>query len=85
MRILGKIKCLVRGHFFRPSCEMRYTQANWHAPMRNKRYRYACECCGFLTPWMTPKQEKLFNSLYCPTWGEFGSDSQGYRATSISN
>jgi hypothetical protein len=41
--------------------------------------QYRCECCGELIPWMNKKEFHEFNRTICPTWGERGEDSQGYR------
>jgi hypothetical protein len=78
-QLLKIIICKFKGHHYKPSCEMKFTQANKHAPMRNCRYRYSCERCSKKTNWMNQKKTDLFHIEFCPTWGDKGSDSQGYR------
>jgi hypothetical protein len=63
-----QLECYVRGHFYRPS----YVQIG-------SKVRYRCDRCGTPTDWMNREEHKLFNLEQCPTWGERGSDSQGYR------
>lgn len=64
----SRLYCSLYGHLYRPS----YTQ-------RGSMAQYRCECCGELTPWMNKKEFHEFNRTICPTWGERGEDSQGYR------
>lgn len=78
-QIIKIIICMFEGHFYRPSCQMSFIQANEHAPMRKKKYQFTCERCSKKTPWMNQKQMDVFNKESCPTWGDKGSDSQNYR------
>lgn len=76
-RFCRAVRCWFTKHFYRPSYEMQYTQAGKRAPMRNRRYRYECECCGKKTKWMTNRAHEAFLDEFNPTWGPRGSDSQG--------
>lgn len=60
--------CYIYGHFYRPC----YHQ-------RGGKVQYECECCGALTPWMHKRQHREFVRTFIPTWGDRGSDSQGYK------
>ena len=64
----SRLRCRAFGHFYRPC----YRQ-------KGSKVQYECECCGELTLWMTKDQHHEFNRTITPTWGEPGSDSQGYK------
>lgn len=69
--------CLMWGHLYRPVEEQGYVvQKNGKS---RRGARYTCECCGKKTKWMTVAEKKVFQISECPTWGDRGSDSQGYR------
>lgn len=67
----SRLYCNLYGHFYRPWCYQ-----------RGNKVQYECECCGELTPWMHKQVEHTFNVTFCPTWGDRGSDSQGYKKMS---
>lgn len=64
----SRLQCLVYGHRYKP----------WHY-QQGSQVQYECCCCGRKTPWMSRVQHDLFTYYECPTWGDRGSDSQGYR------
>jgi len=49
--------CLVLGHHYHPC----YT-------LSRGKVQYKCECCGYETPWLTPREHKEFNAQQKPTW-----------------
>lgn len=85
--VWSKLQCYTGKHLFRPSREeeKRYFLREVYRSNRGSRVgsatyvRYTCDCCDYETPWMDEKMHKLFIRAYCPTWGERGTDSQGYR------
>lgn len=78
--ILFYLLCFWRGHFYRPTCEWTYKAKNKKSRQySDQKFRYTCICCGRKTEWMTEEQEKKFVNRNHPTWGAFGSDSQGTR------
>lgn len=70
--MINRIKCWMLGHFYRP---MHLSQI-WSDG--GERVQYTCYCCGVKTPWMRPQRLKRFEQKYRPTWGNRGSNSQGY-------
>lgn len=64
----SRLHCRAFGHFYRPTYFQRGSMA-----------RLTCECCGELTPWMNKAELHEFNRTCTPTWGDPGSDSQGYK------
>lgn len=80
--MIEKMVCVLRGHFYRPVCEYRFRAKNLNpgTPHHSQRRRYTCERCGEKTKWMSSKEHKVFEKTACPTWGNPGSDSQGYRS-----
>lgn len=82
-RGLGILLCLFRGHFYRPSCEFKYRKGKRPHIFLAERFRYTCETCGMKTNWMTRVKHEEFIQKYHPTWGRFGSDSQGTRRKAL--
>lgn len=73
--------CWWKDHHYQPCYSWKYEQRE-HCPNGRKtkqRFQYDCERCGQKTKWMTKAQHEQFLKDKCPTWGEPGSDSQGYR------
>ena len=68
IKVLKSFYCYFVGHFYRPAYRMCGSKA-----------QYTCIRCGVKTHWLKRKEHLIFQSEKCPTWGEFGSDSQGYK------
>lgn len=64
----SRLYCYLYGHHYHPL----YIQ--WGG-----KVQYECQCCGELTPWMHKREHHAFLLKFCPTWGDRGSDSQGYK------
>lgn len=79
MKLWGRIVCLFLGHHYHPTYWYTH-RGSVRRPWR-ETFQYTCECCGEKTPVMTRKQHDVFERVECPTWGDRGSDSQGYRST----
>lgn len=67
-KALSHLKCYFCGHFYHP---MHFQCGS--------RVQYQCQCCGELTPWMHKREHHAFLLQFCPTWGDRGDDSQGYK------
>lgn len=64
----SRLYCNFYGHHYKPY----YTE--W-----GNKVQYECCCCGELTPWMHKREHREFVRTVIPSWGDRGSDSQGYR------
>lgn len=70
-RVISLLKCYTKGHHYVP---MHY--------QRGGKVQYECDICGKPTEWMHKRQHHEFCITFVPTWGERGSDSQGYKKMS---
>lgn len=64
----SRLYCNLYGHYYQP----------WYMQCGGK-VQYECEGCGELTAWMHKREHHAFLLEFCPTWGERGGDSQGYK------
>lgn len=75
MKIIGRLACLFRGHYYHPAYSYSYEQAANSPDGRHtrQRYQYTCAACGKLTRWMSKEQHRAFEVRQQPKWG--GRDS----------
>jgi len=77
-KLARMLNCAVRGHHYKPA----YNQKSMYCSSSQRyepTFTYQCECCEELRSITGHKAHDEFLRTHCPTWGERGSDSQGYR------
>lgn len=78
-KLIKALICMIRGHFYRPSYQAKSILSGKYSRYRKIYFCYTCDRCEQKTKWLPMGQFDSFNAKYCPTWGNPGSDSQGYR------
>lgn len=77
-KLARMLQCAIQGHHYVPAYNQK-TTFNSLTRRYEQQYTYECECCEERRTIHGKEAHDYFLATHCPTWGERGSDSQGYR------